>query len=172
RLADPDGHRVQPAHGTEDQRRRGLRRRPRPARHPRRAQPRAARPPRRSGVVPGGPLHQPPARQRPAGDLRGYRAAQRARLVWHDSDKLIGMDEMPYNRFVERTNGINYRAESLRERGGDFPLSSKVHGDPATPLVRAYAGDPVRFNVADVRGEQIHGFMLDGHHWKFNPEEP
>src|SRR5439155_12335928 len=93
-------------------------------------------------------------------------------LLWHDSDKLIGMDEMPYNRFVEGTNGINYRAESLRERGGDFPLSSKVHGDPATPLVRAYAGDPVRFNVADVRGEQIHGFTLDGHHWKFNPEEP
>jgi hypothetical protein len=92
-------------------------------------------------------------------------------LLWHDDDKLIGMDEMPYNRFAEGDPGINYRSESVRERGGDFPLSSKVHGDPATPLLRAYAGDPVRFNVADVRGEQIHGFTVDGHHWPFNPDE-
>ena len=45
--------------------------------------------------------------------------------------------------------GINYRTERFAPRLAANPepawvMSSQVHGDPATPVFRAYKGDPVR----------------------------
>ena len=48
--------------------------------------------------------------------------------------------------------GINYRTERLAPRfaANSEPawlMSSTVHGDPATPVFRAYKGDPVRVRL-------------------------
>lgn len=100
----------------------------------------------------------------------GEETQREYQLIYQDEDPKIGMDEMPYNPFAEGTMGIDYRSESLRGRArlddGDSLLSSRVHGDPATPLLEAYAGDPVEFKVLSLQGEQIHSFSLDGHRWR------
>lgn len=52
-------------------------------------------------------------------------------------------------------------------------FSSAVHGDPATPLFRAYSRDPVRFRVAQAEGDpRSTGFALSGHSWRASPDDP
>ncbi|WP_254537378.1 multicopper oxidase domain-containing protein [Halomarina litorea] len=68
--------------------------------------------------------------------------------------------------------GINYRAEPFVRRfenGPDDPhlvYSSEVHGDPATPVLRALLDDPVTFRVGQAadKGRAI-AFHLSGHQW-------
>ncbi len=52
-------------------------------------------------------------------------------------------------------------------------FSSTVHGDPATPVVRAYAGDPVKLRLlsSSDRG-RAHTFVLHGHGWNYQPADP
>ena len=52
-------------------------------------------------------------------------------------------------------------------------MSSEVHGDPATPVFEANAGDPVRFRVlmGSDRG-RAHSFLLHGHGWPNQPTDP
>jgi hypothetical protein len=51
-------------------------------------------------------------------------------------------------------------------------MSSAVHGDPATPVFRAYKGDPVRFRVlmGGDRG-RAHSWVLHGHAWANQPSD-
>ncbi|TYB53209.1 hypothetical protein FXF51_49935 [Nonomuraea sp. PA05] len=52
-------------------------------------------------------------------------------------------------------------------------FSSTAHGDPATPLFRAYPKDPVRLRVAQVVGDpRSTGFALHGHTWRRAPGDP
>jgi hypothetical protein len=74
--------------------------------------------------------------------------------------------------------GINYRTERFAPRLQANPqrawaMSSEVHGDPATPVFRAYAGDPVWFRVLQGgdRG-RAHTFLLHGHEWPNQPTDP
>lgn len=73
---------------------------------------------------------------------------------------------------------INYRNEPWNRRfqaNNDLSLifSSVVHGDPATPLFRAYSGDPVRFRVAQAVGDpRSTGFALHGHEWRRSQDDP
>ena len=46
---------------------------------------------------------------------------------------------------------------------------SAVHGDPATPLLEAFAGDPVRIHILAPFSEQAHVFSIEGHEWPFEP---
>jgi hypothetical protein len=48
-------------------------------------------------------------------------------------------------------------------------FSSASHGDPATPLFRAYAGDQVVFRLAVGASDQLHTFTISGHEY---PKEP
>jgi manganese oxidase len=59
---------------------------------------------------------------------------------------------------------INLRAEPLNDRGGDPSLffSSYTHGDPFTPLPRAYPGDPFVIRLISV-AENVDAFHVDGH---------
>jgi hypothetical protein len=43
--------------------------------------------------------------------------------------------------------------------------SNSVNGgnDPATPLFEAFAGDPVRWRVADAAGDNVISFQVSGH---------
>jgi manganese oxidase len=73
---------------------------------------------------------------------------------------------------------VNYRNEPwvhrlLRDSAVSNVFSSPIHGDPATPLFRAYEGDPVRFRVAQAQGDpRSTGFALHGHTWKRSPNDP
>jgi len=44
-----------------------------------------------------------------------------------------------------------------------------VHGDPATPLLQAYAGDPVKIHVLAPFSEQAHVFTIEGQEWELQP---
>jgi FtsP/CotA-like multicopper oxidase with cupredoxin domain len=69
---------------------------------------------------------------------------------------------------------INYRNEPFRFRKGDpaYVFSSFVHGDPVTPILEAYAGDPVRIRLLDGAHEEQHAFNLHGQRWRREPTDP
>ena len=95
-------------------------------------------------------------------------------LFIQDEDAVIGTHLMPYSEQVEGVVGLNYRLEPLSNRlsrNGDTAkvFRSDIHGDPTTPLLEAFAGDPVRIHVLVPYSEQAHVFTLEGHRW---PQEP
>jgi manganese oxidase len=63
---------------------------------------------------------------------------------------------------------ISYRSEPFRERRGEpaHIFSSFVHGDPVTPLLEGYAGDPVRIRLLQGAHEEQHGFNLHRYRWR------
>ncbi|WP_433720746.1 hypothetical protein ACQP2Y_36660 [Actinoplanes sp. CA-051413] len=71
--------------------------------------------------------------------------------------------------------GVNYRLEPFEGRRNSDPANlfdSGVHGDPFTPLLQAFTGDKVKFNLFQLSQEESHGFNLDRFRWKFEPKDP
>ena len=82
---------------------------------------------------------------------------------------------------------FSYRSEPFRNRLGYEPVSnhsppaadlaevydSHKHGDPATPIIRAYEDDPLRVRVM-VSGDKPrqHAFDLGGHSFRTSPDDP
>lgn len=67
--------------------------------------------------------------------------------------------------------GINYRCEPMRERLGEkddpaYIFSSKIHGDPATPILETYPGDEIVIRLIDGAHEEQHSFNIVGMSWK------
>ena len=98
-------------------------------------------------------------------------------LFIQDEDEVIGTHLMPYTEQVEGVVGLNYRVESLLKRLRGDPdrsevFNSDVHGDPSTPLIEAFSGDPVRLHVLVPFSEQAHVFSLEGHRWPLEPGRP
>jgi manganese oxidase len=88
-----------------------------------------------------------------------------------EEDPAIGTHLMPYRDAVEGAVGINYRLGPLGDRLLDDPdparvFDSIVHGDPPTPLIDTYAGDPLRLRVLAPIGEQGQVFSVEGHRWR------
>lgn len=77
---------------------------------------------------------------------------------------------------------INYRNEPFpvrvnsestgEKREPAYVFSSAVHGDPSTPIFRAYQGDPVIFRFMGGAHEEGHNFNLAGHRWLHEPDDP
>ena len=89
--------------------------------------------------------------------------------IMADDDPIIGGNFMPYPEAVSGQAQINYRSEPRVDDSAAF--SSRAHGDPSTPLFKAYAGDPTKVHFMVAPGsEQGHVFNLGGHHWRFDPE--
>jgi FtsP/CotA-like multicopper oxidase with cupredoxin domain len=72
----------------------------------------------------------------------------------------------------ERTSGSSFglRVEPLARRLLVNPdpavlFSSRVHGDPDTPLLRAYLGDPVVLRALDHAGNEMHTIHVNGHYF-------
>jgi FtsP/CotA-like multicopper oxidase with cupredoxin domain len=72
----------------------------------------------------------------------------------------------------ERTTGGSFglRVEPLNMRLAENPdpsllFSSRVHGDPDTPLLRAYLGDPIVLRALDHAGNEMHTLRVQGHHF-------
>ncbi|MFI0353434.1 multicopper oxidase domain-containing protein [Actinomadura sp. 9N407] len=75
------------------------------------------------------------------------------------------------------TMAVGYRCEPLHERPGDPSdwFSSDVHGDPRTPLLRAYPGERLRVRLYQGSHEEQHGFTVHGmrwHAWRDDPRSP
>jgi Ca2+-binding RTX toxin-like protein len=86
-------------------------------------------------------------------------------VILADQDPRIGQDTMPYPRDVSGPALINYRQVLGRALDANT-FSSATHGDPTTPLLRAYAGDPVKVHVLGApASEQVHVFTLGGMSW-------
>lgn len=74
--------------------------------------------------------------------------------------------------------GYNYRSERFFNRLQRVPViskifDSKVHGDPATPVLQSYIGQRVviRFIMPADKPRNI-SFALHGHRWKAQPDDP
>ncbi|WP_409305804.1 copper oxidase [Peribacillus sp. SCS-155] len=66
---------------------------------------------------------------------------------------------------------VNYKNEPLQFRlGADcdpaYSFSSYVNGDPITPILRAYEGDPIRIRLLQGAQEESHSFNLHGLKWQ------
>jgi manganese oxidase len=71
--------------------------------------------------------------------------------------------------------GVNYKLEPFEARRNADPaalFSSKAHGDPETPLIRAYEGDKVSIRLFNLSFEESHAFNLHRFHWNHEPNDP
>ena len=74
--------------------------------------------------------------------------------------------------------GYNYRSERFANRlKKDSRISkifsSRIHGDPATPVFKAYAGEKVIFRTMMPADKPRNvGFCIHGHEWKRQPDNP
>ena len=68
-------------------------------------------------------------------------------------------------------SSFNLRVEPLTARGGDPSrlFSSAVHGDPETPLLEAYLGDPIVVRTLVSATNDVHTWHLDGHWFRAEP---
>ncbi|MDF2685027.1 MAG: copper oxidase [Clostridia bacterium] len=85
--------------------------------------------------------------------------------------KHVGADDDP------GVMGINYRSEPMRERleRGEDPayiFSSLNHGDPATPILETYPGEPMVIRLIDGAHEEQHSFNIVGMSWKKEITDP
>ena len=63
--------------------------------------------------------------------------------------------------------GLNYRCEPMRERlkKREDPahiFSSLCYGDPATPILETYPGEPMVIRLLDGAHEEQHAFNIGG----------
>lgn len=88
----------------------------------------------------------------------------------------------PHTGLPSSTTGISYRAEPMRNRhpltddhadsGEDISMSSWVYGDPAPPILRAYAGDPSKIRLIHGGIKETHVFHLHNHQWRLDGNNP
>jgi hypothetical protein len=94
----------------------------------------------------------------PGGGTRSYRDFT---LLFAEHDPSIGQDHMPYPTAVKNGAYVNYRTANVGTN--DTYGFSSAFGDPATPLLRAYAGDKVVVHALGAAWtEQTHVFNLGG----------
>ena len=94
-------------------------------------------------------------------------------LYFQDEDNILGTSFMPYLQNVAGLTGVNYRLEpwSYREDegcelGNMFTACVAADSDPATPTIKAHAGDNIMINVFGAHNEQNQMFNVDGHQWR------
>lgn len=74
--------------------------------------------------------------------------------------------------------GYNYRSERFanrlkKDRQISQIFNSRIHGDPATPVFKAYTGDRVIFRTMMPADKPRNvGFTIHGHEWKEQPDDP
>ena len=106
-------------------------------------------------------------------------------LIVHDFALLYDKNNMPLNppevpgsHEDPGVMGINYRSEPMRERlSNDYDdpayiFSSIKHGDPATPILKTYPGDPIVIRLLDGAHEEQHSFNITGMSWEREIDNP
>jgi hypothetical protein len=71
-------------------------------------------------------------------------------------------------------SAINMRVEPLVARGGDPArfFSSQLHGDPETPLLETFLGDPIVIRGLVPATNDVHTLHVDGHWFRLEPYSP
>ena len=93
-------------------------------------------------------------------------------LLMQENDDAIGQSHMPYPTDVKGVTTVNYRSGKRTSNDVD-PAYSSAGGDPATPILKAYVGDPVEVHAIVAPGsEQLHTFSLGGESWPIDPFIP
>ena len=94
-------------------------------------------------------------------------------LYFQDEDNIIGTSFMPYLQNVAGLTGVNYRLEPWTYRedegcelGNMFTACIAADTDPATPTLKAHAGDQIMINIFGAHNEQNQVFNMDGHQWR------
>lgn len=108
---------------------------------------------------------------------------------FHDEmevDDLTGQKPIsPHTLQPEATHLVNYRAEPMRNRmrliqegvvcpdceGEEVHHDSWVFGDPDTPILRAYVGDPIKIRLVHAGTQETHSFHYHVHQWLFEPTD-
>jgi hypothetical protein len=101
-------------------------------------------------------------------------------LFFQDEDNIIGTSFMPYVQNTAGLTAVNYRAEPYKfreEKGCSLgkvfqPCVVDKPEDPATPIIEAHAGDPVRIHVFGASNEQNGMFSVERHEWPIEPFMP
>ena len=92
----------------------------------------------------------------------GYRDST---LILSDTDPQIGADFMPYPKDVSGQTWVNYRNAGKH--------TNSFSGTPVTPVIKAYAGDPMKIHVITGPGsDQTHVFTAGGLDWSSDPYMP
>lgn len=98
-------------------------------------------------------------------------------LIYHDFARLWDKNGnmLPLEADPSETHkahgyvGVNYSNEPFFRRNNADPayvFSSWVHGDPQTPIIETYPGDPVKIRLIQGAHETQHNFNLHGLSWK------
>ena len=102
----------------------------------------------------------------------------------HDFALLFDKDGMPLNPPEHPGSdddpgvmGISYRCEPVRERlkkrnDPSHIFSSRRYGDPATPILETYPGDPMIIRLLDGAHEEQHAFNINGMSWRKELTDP
>ena len=105
-------------------------------------------------------------------------------LALHDFALLFDKDGEPINPPEHPGSdddpgvmGINYRCEPMPERlkiksDPAHIFSSLVYGDPATPILETYPGEPIRIRLLDGAHEEQHCFNITGLPWRKEITDP
>lgn len=89
-----------------------------------------------------------------------------------------GTEAEPVDAEDTGEKGYNYRSERFanrlqNDRRISKVFSSRIHGDPATPVLKAYAGDRVKFRaVMPADKPRNTGITVHGHLWREQPDDP
>lgn len=110
--------------------------------------------------------------------------------VFHDENEiknLIGQTPIdPATLQPDMSHFVNYRSEPMRNRmmlihqglvchdceGEEVHHDSWVFGDPATPILRCYLGDPIKIRLIHGGVRETHVFHYHVHQWLFEPDDP
>ncbi|MBI2919365.1 MAG: multicopper oxidase domain-containing protein [Chloroflexi bacterium] len=98
-------------------------------------------------------------------------------LIFQDQEPIIGKNVMPYKREPDGITAINYRTEPLEDRlkrnsDPSLAYSSRVHGEPETPVLHTFAGDEVQVHAVLGFGYQAHVFSISGYYWRISDSVP
>lgn len=98
-------------------------------------------------------------------------------LLFDKYNKPLNPPEHPGSDDDPGVMGISYRCEPLRERlkkknDPSHIFSSRKYGDPATPILETYAGDPMVIRLLDGAHEEQHAFNINGMSWRKEITDP
>jgi hypothetical protein len=85
---------------------------------------------------------------------------------------LFVQDENPLTRVGDSSgSSFNLRVEPLTDRAGDPTrlFATDLHGDPETPLLEAFLGDPIVIRALVAGTNDMHTLHVDGHWFRTEP---
>lgn len=98
-------------------------------------------------------------------------------LLFDKHNKPLNPPEHPGSVDDPGVMGISYRCEPMIERlkkknDPSHIFSSRKYGDPATPVLETYAGDPMVIRLLDGAHEEQHAFNINGMSWRKEITDP